>query len=136
MLFGVAGGMADWLNIDPSIVRLVWVLLLLGGVGFILYIVAAIIVPEAPIEAMGTGTTGEIGASDRARWEARRATQRQGSGNAGVIFGVVLVVAGAWILLSRYLPALDTAWVLPGALIVIGAALMLGALGRSRNPGA
>ena len=46
MLFGVAGGMARYLDIDPSIVRIVWALLVLaGGAGFLLYIVAAIVIP-------------------------------------------------------------------------------------------
>lgn len=54
VLFGVAGGMADWLDIDPSVVRLVWaILVLFGGAGLLLYIVAALIVPEEPYEPVG-----------------------------------------------------------------------------------
>jgi phage shock protein C len=57
LLFGVAGGMADWLDVDPSAVRLVWVLLtIVGGAGLILYIVAAIIIPEEPFEMVPPGT--------------------------------------------------------------------------------
>jgi phage shock protein C len=53
ILLGVAGGVADWLDVDPSVVRLVWVLLVLaGGAGVLLYIVAAIVVPEEPLEAV------------------------------------------------------------------------------------
>ena len=51
MLFGVAGGMADWLDVDPAIVRIVWALLIFAaGAGFLLYIVAAIVIPEEPLE--------------------------------------------------------------------------------------
>jgi len=51
MLFGVAGGMADWLDVDPAIVRIVWALLILaGGAGLLLYVVAAIVIPEEPVE--------------------------------------------------------------------------------------
>jgi phage shock protein C len=51
MLFGVAGGMADWLDIDPAIVRIVWALLVFAaGTGILLYIVAAIVIPEEPLE--------------------------------------------------------------------------------------
>jgi hypothetical protein len=53
-----------------------------------------------------------------------------------MIFGLVLVIAGAWFLIERYVPALDTSWVIPGVLIVIGLALLVGALGRSREGGA
>ncbi|MEZ0239456.1 MAG: PspC domain-containing protein, partial [Chloroflexota bacterium] len=46
-----AGGMADWLDVDPAIVRIVWALLIFaGGAGLLLYIVAAIVIPEEPLE--------------------------------------------------------------------------------------
>lgn len=46
---GVCGGVADYLGIDPTIVRIVWVLLTLaGGPGLILYIIMALVVPEEP----------------------------------------------------------------------------------------
>ena len=51
-LFGVCGGIADYFNIDPTIVRLVFFLLvLLVGNGVLTYIACAIIFPRAPQEA-------------------------------------------------------------------------------------
>jgi phage shock protein C len=146
MLFGVAGGMADWMDLDPAIVRLVWALLILaGGVGLLLYIVAAIVIPEAPYGYAGTTAPAPGSPSDAAtaaapqtRWEARearRAARRQGSGNAGIIVGLILVALGAWFLLDRFV-RIDTSWFMPGALIVIGVVLVVGALGRrDSNPG-
>ena len=48
MIAGVAGGLAERLRLDPSLVRIIWVLLvpLTGGVAFLVYIVMAIVVPE------------------------------------------------------------------------------------------
>ena len=47
MLGGVAGGLADYLAIDPSLVRIGWVLLFLaGGIGLVLYVIMWIVVPE------------------------------------------------------------------------------------------
>ena len=46
VLCGVCGGIGDYFNIDPTIIRLVWVLLGCTGTGIIAYIVAAIIMPE------------------------------------------------------------------------------------------
>jgi phage shock protein C len=49
VLFGVCGGIADWLDLDPSLVRIVFALLVItGGIGFLLYIIMAIVVPEEP----------------------------------------------------------------------------------------
>jgi len=135
MLFGVAGGMAEWMDLDPAIVRLVWALLILaGGVGLLLYIIAAIVIPDAPFGAVGMATASGTGTPDETR-QARRAARRQGNGSAGVVFGALLVIAGVWFLVNRYLPAFDTSWLIPGVLIVVGIALLVGAMGRSRNPG-
>ena len=50
MLAGVCGGVADYFGIDPTLVRLGWVLFCaLGGSGFLAYIIAAIIIPEQPL---------------------------------------------------------------------------------------
>lgn len=49
MLCGVCSGIADYYGLDPTLVRLGWVLLCaLGGSGVIAYIVAALIIPKAP----------------------------------------------------------------------------------------
>ena len=48
MLAGVAAGVADTLDADPSLVRIAWALLAIftGGIALIVYIVMAIVVPE------------------------------------------------------------------------------------------
>ena len=49
MLAGVCSGIADYFDIDPTLVRLGWVLFsLLGGSGLLAYIIAAIIIPDEP----------------------------------------------------------------------------------------
>ena len=50
MLAGVAGGVAERLDADPSIIRVVWALLvvLTGGLALVAYVVMAIVVPEDP----------------------------------------------------------------------------------------
>ena len=50
MLDGVCGGIAEYFNIDPTLVRLGWVVFCaLGGSGVLAYIVAAILIPENPV---------------------------------------------------------------------------------------
>lgn len=46
MICGVCGGIAEYFNIDPTLVRLVWALVGLAGGGLLVYILAAIIMPE------------------------------------------------------------------------------------------
>ena len=57
MLFGVAGGLADYFDIDPVIVRIFFVCIsLLVGTGFLVYVALAIIMPSAEAEGSGGNT--------------------------------------------------------------------------------
>ena len=48
-LCGVCVGIANYLNIDPTVVRLLWALItFLGGAGVIAYIVCALVIPDEP----------------------------------------------------------------------------------------
>lgn len=49
MICGVCGGVAEYFNIDPTLVRLGLILFAcLGGSGVLGYIIAAIVIPEEP----------------------------------------------------------------------------------------
>ena len=51
-LCGVCGGLAEYFDIDPTIVRLAWVALALAcGGGIVAYIVAAVVIPDKPYNA-------------------------------------------------------------------------------------
>ena len=48
-LVGVCGGIAEYFQFDPTIIRLLWVLAaILWGSGLIAYIVCAFLIPEKP----------------------------------------------------------------------------------------
>jgi phage shock protein PspC (stress-responsive transcriptional regulator) len=48
-LFGVCGGLAEYFEIDATIVRLILALLVVfAGFGVLAYLIAALIMPEAP----------------------------------------------------------------------------------------
>lgn len=48
MVCGVCGGIGEYLNLDPTVVRLLWLVCSLAscGTGLIVYIVAAVVMPE------------------------------------------------------------------------------------------
>jgi phage shock protein C len=154
VLFGVAGGVAEWLDIDPAIVRIVFALLVLTlGAGILLYIVMALVIPEEPIGMASAGfappapppaappaaggpavpavPAGSAWADARAeRRAARRAARGDRDGRGVVIFGAILIIIGGWFLLRRYVPALDGEILGPVILIGIGALLLFGAMNR------
>ena len=46
---GVCGGIGEYFNIDPTLVRLAWVVFCaLGGSGLLAYIIAALVMPDRP----------------------------------------------------------------------------------------
>ncbi len=48
---GVCGGIAEYFNIDPTIVRLICLLLCIGyGSGLLIYIIAALVIPEPSVD--------------------------------------------------------------------------------------
>lgn len=46
MICGVCAGIAEYLGVDPTVVRLIWAALGLTGTGILLYIIAALVMPE------------------------------------------------------------------------------------------
>jgi phage shock protein C len=132
MVFGVAGGLARYLNLDASIVRIVWVLLFLAaGTGILLYIVAAVLIPEEP-EGDVAGSARAAAAAGQAGVDRSPAGPRD-NGRGVILIGLVLVLVGGWLLLQRFLPALEGRVVWPAILVIVGLALVAWSLrGRGR----
>ncbi len=174
---GVAGGLADQLGLDPSLVRVTWVILAIvsGGLLALVYLVMMFVVPEEPDgadapapppsePAAATRAASPIPTADATsatadrptetipppRWRdtprddrsarrearrderlARRAARRDS--NAGpIVLGILLVLAGVWLLARRYLPAVDFDRLWPVGLVVAGIVLVVLAI----RPGA
>ena len=109
---GICGGIAEYFGVDPTIVRILWVLItLLGGSGLILYIVAMIIMPVNPQHvSQPAPTQASAVSSDRKR-----------------TWGIVLILLGVFIMMSNLGWFADINWwsfsrtvVFPVSLILIG----------------
>jgi phage shock protein C len=48
ILGGVCGGIAEYLEVDPTLIRLIWILLALNGVGILGYLIAWVLIPRNP----------------------------------------------------------------------------------------
>ena len=143
VLAGVAGGMAETYDMDPSLVRVVWALLILftGGVFLILYVIMALVVPlrgpeeqVGPVDDAGATETTELGyspaASQPVRTYARRRTRGSSGDNTGaLILGTILIILGGLFLLRQFI-AIDIGRLWPLAVIALGALLIVSAFGR------
>lgn len=110
ILGGVAGGFGKYLGVDPVLIRLALVALLFAGVGFLLYIVAWIIIPEEPIEGAPPPPPTR---------------SREGGGQtARMVVGGLLVALGSLLLLDWAFDALDVGrFMWPAAIIAVGVGL-------------
>ena len=50
MICGVCGGIGQYFNIDPTVIRLIWAIFGCMGGGILAYIIAAVIMPVKPLE--------------------------------------------------------------------------------------
>lgn len=132
MLGGVAGGVAEFIDYDPTIVRVVWAVLALitGGAFLILYIVMWVVVPLAPgagEAATADSTAAESGAAAPG-WspQPRRSGRRSGSGSW--VVGLVLIGLGLYFLAREYLPDIDFDRLWPLGLVLLGLILLVGAI--------
>lgn len=121
ILSGVAGGIAEYFDIDPVIVRIALVVLTLaGGAGVIGYIAAWVLLPERD------GSVAWAAGSD---WVAGRGSRRRV--DARQLAAIALVGIGAVMLLNRIGIGIDGGIAWPVALIGGGAAVLWGQRNRS-----
>ncbi len=87
VISGVCGGMADYLGIDVTLIRILFVLLaFVNGIGILLYLLALLVIPANPSKEAGTHTSSGD------------------SKNAAILVGVLLILAGIYFLLDYFAP--------------------------------
>jgi phage shock protein PspC (stress-responsive transcriptional regulator) len=148
----VAGGLADFFGMDPTIVRLIFVLLVIfGGSGVLLYLILWIILPEKnqytgyfagnmpPNPAPSGSDTGkgetyegfEQGKPSQPFNQGAAATpemQQRKKVEGSLIGGVALIFIGSLFLIERFVPRINFGDLWPVILIAIGLVLILGNL--------
>ena len=144
---GVASGIAEYFDADPTIVRILWVLsIFVGGFGLLLYIAMAIIVPLEPEQGfIGVGSQadaptgepiGEGGVPSSAAWSqvpsGHRHVSRAGTGRGTLLLGTALILFGALALIDAYLPAWADhgRFLWPAFILGLGAILVINAVRR------
>jgi phage shock protein C len=114
MLAGVCGGLAEYFNVDPTLVRVVYlVVTVLTGVlsGLVLYVVLAVMMPESPSPGSDESAPPSVAPLFSA--------------------GLILVVLGALLLVANYGLLAWWAWTRMWPVIIIVAGLILIARRRS-----
>lgn len=146
---GVASGLAEYFDLDPSLIRVFWVLsIFLGGMGLLLYIAMAIIVPLEPEEGFAPGgapigeptgeATREATVGSPTNWHSVPAEHRhaaRGNGRGTTWFGIILIMFGGLALVDALLPAWADGgrFLWPAFIIGIGVILLVTAVRREQT---
>lgn len=146
MIAGVASGIARYLNTDPVIVRLLFVLLAFSGPGLFMYPLLWLVMPQEPAAPAGTEPPGQVfvstGETQRLRIDPSiggpdepeheipvnniggpTAGSPTASNGGGRVLGYVLVGLGAFIALQMIWPGF-AGLLFPAALIGAGVWLL------------
>ena len=135
MWSGVSGGIAEYLDIDSTFVRIAWLVVgvLTAGFAIIAYVALAIIVPERPEEAVAESSQAAAEPAHSSEAAADRGRGRKRS----VIFGAVLVAVGGLFLAQNFglFDWLDFGRFWPVVLILLGLLLIVRRIGRPSRDG-
>lgn len=126
-LGGVAAGIADYFDIDPVIVRLVWLFtIFLGGSGIVAYVIAWVLIPPHPDEPIDPRFEGAR------NWSETVVETVRETSNPRQVLGWILVIVGIVVLMLKLIPVilvvLGALW--PLILIILGIALLIQGMRR------
>ncbi len=127
---GVAGGLGAYFNLDPILVRVIFVLVaLLHGLGLLAYIILWIVIPEEPFElAYPLNDQSQTGVSSDLLSSNVQTKKNTGS----MVFGIVLIGLGLLFFADRIFPRFSFDDILPLIVIAIGGFLVWNSL-KSRG---
>jgi phage shock protein C len=142
VIAGVAGGIADYFNVDVTIVRILFVLAaIFGGWGLIIYIIFWIAVPRAPYEQKEQSYSTEaeqpyedVSYESTTDFSAKEKAEMERKKRGSLIGGLVLIVIGSFFIVERYIPRFDFNTFWPFILVVVGFIILFsGFLNGGRN---
>ncbi len=117
---GVCGGLAEYFDVDPVVIRILFVLMVLfGGTGIVLYIAAIFIVPKKPF-----AFSDQVPSSESKPLYQQSANVRNWFGIALVAVGVILLLANLDVF--HFFNFIEGAveFILPVMLIIVGMAVI------------
>ena len=130
---GVAGGLADYLNIDPVLIRVLFVIItLINGFGLLLYIILWIVVQEEPYKnfAYEMGSD-EHKTTHESEPQVNQPNQMKKTESKGaVVVGVVLIALGFIFLADNWFPSFHFRDVFPLAILGVGIWLVVDSLNK------
>lgn len=161
MIAGVAGGIAEYFNVDPTLIRLLFILTMVSGVSIILYIAGMILIPERPVYHSGqTSSETEKEAIEDLKKAAKSLAEAGGEvaqdvaesiresidklrksqskeeipeqNDSSKTLGIILIIVGGLLFIKVLLPTLQWNVFLPIILVAAGLGLIIRGFGEGK----
>ena len=132
---GVAGGLGEYLDIDPVLIRIAFVVaFFFGGVGIVAYIIAWIIIPEQPREStMSTPIDPQQSTVPPQPQPPQPPRPEHRHGHGSIVGGLVLLVIGFLFLAENFLPDFHFGDWWPLILVAIGVGMLYRAIRSNQS---
>jgi len=122
MIGGVCGGLAEYFDIDPVLVRILFVVAVFaGGSGILAYIICWIIIPEQPYIV---STTPPTPPTQPDQGQAAPPVHQQVDHKGSMSAGVILIIIGGLFLAHNFIPFFHFRDFWPILLILLGLAIL------------
>jgi len=132
---GVAGGLGDYLNIDPVLIRVLFVIItLINGLGLLLYIILWIVVQEEPYKDISyeMGPNSDENSSNDEKQSQTQPNQpmEKKESKGAIVIGVVLIALGFIFLADNWFPSFHFRDIFPLAILGVGIWLVVDSLNK------
>lgn len=140
---GVAAGLGEYFDIDPLLMRLIFVILALaGGGGVLIYIILWIITPDKPFEfnqplnqstmdnQQSTQQNPSSSSNNPTPGDPLNKDRRDRRHRGSVIGGLVLITLGVLFLADEFIPRISFSDLWPIILVVIGVGLLITSINK------
>jgi phage shock protein PspC (stress-responsive transcriptional regulator) len=111
MVAGVCAGLAEYFDIDPTVIRVIWVLSVFAGIGIIAYIVCWLVMPEKRYDGSLSNTSYPDTPQQTSTVDKEKNKQ---------VLGISLIIMGVLFMFDKFFNWFDMDLLIPLAIIAVG----------------
>ncbi len=113
ILAGVCAGIAEYFEIDPTIVRIIWLLSIFTGIGIIAYIICWLVMPEKSFSPFKNS-------ADTHETFGTKETSTVDKDKSKRILGIALIIIGSLFMMDKFFRWFNMDIIIPLGIIAVG----------------
>jgi len=141
VIAGIAGGLGDYIGVDPVIIRIILILItIINGIGILIYIIMWIVIQEEPgkntaknnpgVDTGGSKSEETLGSNID---NPQNIVTPESSTKGRVVFGAILIGIGLMFLFEKFIPSFDFEVLFSVGVILLGIFLIFNSFNKSEK---